>query len=846
MKEVRITSAGTNEKLERIADLVESALECKATEWPAFLDRECAGDSAMRAEVESLLRHYDQAWNFIETPILEMLPDTVDEDETGLTPGQNIDGYEILSLLSEGGMGEVYLAREAEVGRNVAIKLLKPGLSTSAILRGFRREERILANLNHPNIARFYGYGKTTEGRPYFVMEYVEGESINQYCDAQELATRERLSLFRNVCAAVHYSHQHLVIHRDIKPGNIIVTADGSPKLLDFGIAKLLDPTQSDTAAHTVTQLGAMTPEYASPEQIRGENVTTATDVYSLGVLLYELLTGQRPYKLKSRAADELAKAIDTQEPEKPSEAKRGDARGPKLLRGDLDNIALKALRKEPQRRYASVEQFSEDIRRHLEGLPVMARKDSFGYRAGKFIRRNKAGVAAGAAVFIVLLGGMATTLWEARAARAQRDRAAVEAAKAARVNEFLQGMFKAADPENKGSEAKVVDVLNDAARRVDAELAAEPEVLAEVHQTIGTTYLSLGLFDAAESQLRSAFDLNRKLFGEEHPATAKSMAYLGWVLYGKGNYAEAELLLRHSLNLQRGMGIARGHDLADTMFALGDLLRYQGNLKEAETLLTDCLADYRRVLGNENEYVATTLNSIALVHEAEGDQDGAEKIYRQSLEVFRQLPYRQRIRLPLTLTNLGLNLTLRGRYDEAESLLREAVDYDRSVVGDSSLVLARPLTALGQLYFERGDYVKAEQITSQALELQQRALPRDSPELTQALSLLGSIFTREGRPTKGEPLLRESLDIRRKALGNDHRLTRVIESALGECLTEQKRFAEAEPLLAESYEALKAILGERHPITVQSLRNIVKLYDSWNKPDQARPYRAKLRETSQ
>ncbi|HKP73831.1 MAG TPA: protein kinase [Pyrinomonadaceae bacterium] len=434
------------DRSEQVAELVESALDREPEEWPAFLEEACAGDERLRAEVESLLSHQERARGFIESPAFQFAAEMLVGTDGGLKAGQTLDGYEIKAMLGEGGMGEVYLAEDVKLRRKVAVKLVKRGLSTTDVLRRFRHEEQILANLSHPHIARLFGGGTTADGLPYFVMEYVEGQPVDKHCDAQKLSTIERLKLFRKVCAAVQYAHQHLVIHRDIKPGNILVTPEGEPKLLDFGIAKLLDLEHADANAHTVTLLGVMTPEYASPEQVRGANVTTTTDIYSLGVLLYELLTGHRPYRLKSRRPDEVARVICEEEPERPSTAvsrveevaeSNGAESKPitpesvssvrddqpdklrRRLSGDLDNIVLMAMRKDPQRRYASVEQFSEDIRRHLEGLPVIARKDTLAYRSRKFVKRHKLGVAAAALILLTLVAGIGMTLREKR--RAER-----------------------------------------------------------------------------------------------------------------------------------------------------------------------------------------------------------------------------------------------------------------------------------------------------------------------------------------------------------------------------------------------------------------------------------------
>jgi non-specific serine/threonine protein kinase/serine/threonine-protein kinase len=426
-----------------IDDLFAQAVELEEDDRQAFLaeasakHKTLAGEGVIN-EVAQLLRDYQSAEQegFLQQPLVS------EESAHTLAEGQEFEGYRILRLIGEGGMGEVYLAEDVELNRKVAIKLIKSHLKTRELLRRFRNERQILANLQHPNIAKLFQAGASRDGLPFFVMEYVEGRPIDQYADEEKLSVAARLKLFRAVCSAVSYAHQNLVVHRDIKPSNILVSGDGTPKLLDFGIAKLLHESEQQDA--TTTLLRVMTPEYASPEQVKGEPITTATDVYSLGVLLYELLTGQRPYKLKGRTLDEVSKAICEQEPLRPSTAasermrdeggrmKTGSAAlppsslipHPSVLRGDLDNIVLMALRKEPQRRYVTVEQFSEDLRRHLEGLPVSARKDTLSYRTAKFIQRNKVGVAAAALAVVAVIGGLVATLWEARVAKAQRGRA--------------------------------------------------------------------------------------------------------------------------------------------------------------------------------------------------------------------------------------------------------------------------------------------------------------------------------------------------------------------------------------------------------------------------------------
>ncbi len=415
-----------------VDELFGRAIELEPASRESFLAAEATRlGPGLVDEVKALLNDHDEAEanSFLRRPLIST---EANEPTPTLKAGQEFEGYQIVGLIAEGGMGEVYLAEDKGLARQVAIKVIKGNLKTKEILRRFQSERQILANLQHPNIAQLFEAGATPDGLPFFVMEFVEGQPIDKFANEHELSVTETLKLFRAVCSAVSYAHQNLVVHRDLKPGNIIVTKEREPKLLDFGIAKLLHEADAEQPDVTATLFRVMTPEYASPEQVKGEPITTATDVYSLGVLLYELLTGRRPYKLKRRTTDEITKAICEQEPEKPSAAvtrEHGDTetrgetkpksgiRNPKPLRGDLDNIVLKALRKEPERRYGSVEQFSEDIRRHLEGLPILARKATLSYRTSKFIKRNKIGVAAAALIFLTLGGGIVATTIEARRA---------------------------------------------------------------------------------------------------------------------------------------------------------------------------------------------------------------------------------------------------------------------------------------------------------------------------------------------------------------------------------------------------------------------------------------------
>jgi tetratricopeptide (TPR) repeat protein/predicted Ser/Thr protein kinase len=821
---------------ERLAEIVEAALERDAADWPSFLDESCGDDLPLWKEVESLLGYQKEATDFIETPAYQNHADSLAEESGELRPGDLLGEYKIISLLGEGGMGEVYLAEDSNLQRQVAVKLVKAGLGRADLVRHFQREERILAALTHPNIARLYGGAVTQNGLPYFVMEYVEGERLDSYCELRHLTIPERLQLFRKICAAVAYAHQHLVIHRDLKPSNIRVTKEGEPKLLDFGIAKLLD---DDTALveQTITLSNVMTPDYASPEQVRGEPMTTASDVYSLGVVLYELLTGKKPYRTKSRRLEEISRAVSEQEPTRPSTAAKDgnsklETRNSKFLKGDLDNIILMALRKEPARRYSSAGQFSEDIRRHLEGLPVIARRDTVGYRTSKFVARHRLAVAATGLVALAILGSLLIALWEARQARVQRDAAQ-------RINSFLQNMLLAAAPELKGIDVKVSDLLNEASTRAKTELASQPDVMADVLMTLGRTHISLGQLDKAEADLRAGLEASLKTNGELHPTTATTMGWLGLVLANRNKAAEGEQLSRKAVELQRRLHPHGHEDLAVALYALGYNLIGKGEPKAAQPLLKEASELIKKHLGETNGYYMTSLVMLALAHDKAGEADLAEPLYRQAIEVGGRVEPRYRVYLAQAQAFLGILLINKAAYPEAEAVLQQSETIYREVYGgDANYSVGSVKASLGLLYFLKGDYARAEDEARRALDLLRQYLGPEHFVTASAGATLGLTLTREGKAVEGEGYLREALAIRKKVLPPGDSMIPYAASALGECLTVQKRYAEAEPLLIDSYNELKSKLGDQEKRTVEARGRLAKLYDDWNKPDQAVRFR--------
>jgi tetratricopeptide (TPR) repeat protein len=823
------------EQAQRVAEIVEAALECDAADWPSYLDKSCGDDRALRAEAESLLGYQREANDFIERPAYQSNAEFFAEEGGELTPGELLGNYKVLSLLGEGGMGEVYLAEDLKLHRQVAIKLVKSGFGRASLIRHFQREERILAALTHPNIARLYGAAVNENGVPYFVMEYVEGERLDRYCESRKLSLPDRLLLFRKVCSAVAYAHQHLVVHRDIKPANIRVTAEGEPKLLDFGIAKLLDD-QSVPVEQTITLGAVMTPEYASPEQVRGDEVTTASDIYSLGVVFYELLTGQRPYRVKSRRPDEVARAIAEAEPQRPSttlaRGQESEIRNHRVLRGDLDNIVLMAMRKEPARRYASVAQLSDDIRRHLEGLPVVARKDTIGYRSAKFIRRHRVGVAAATLVALAIIAGLFAALWEARQARAQRD-------VAQRISTFLQDMLGAAAPEAKGIDVRVVDLLSDASTRARTELANRPQVMADVLMTLGKTYISLGLYDPAEANLRAALDASLKANGELNPTTASTMGLLGLALANLGKIAEGEQISRKAVDLQRKLHPGGHEDLGVALYALGYNLINKNEPKTAQLYLKEASELIRKHLGETHGYYMTSLVMLALAHERAGEVEVAEPLYRQAIDVGGRVESRYRIYLAQAQTFLGILLINKAAYSEAETLLQNGeITYSEVFGGDGNYSVAVVKANLGWLYFLKNDYAKAEEEDKKAIDLLRQYMGPEHPLTVSTAVTLGLTLTRERKAAEGEPYLREALAIRKKILPAADVLISSAASALGECLTAQKRYDDAESLLLKSYNELKAKLGNQDKRTTEARQRLAKLYEDWNKPEQAAQFR--------
>ena len=723
----------TPERWQQVKVILEQAVELEPTEQAAFVKTECLGDGDLLREVESLLSHNNTRANCLDGAALASIVASDPALNLNEYVGKEIGHYRIVRELGAGGMGTVFLAERADGAfeQQVALKLIKRGMDSEAILKGFFTELQILASLEHPNIAHLIDGGTTADGLPFFVMEYVEGETIVDFVARHGLDLDAKLRLFRHVCSAVTYAHQNLVIHRDLKPSNILVGKDGTPKLLDFGIAKLL---KSDISDGESTRNFIFTPEYASPEQVRSDKITTATDVYSLGVILYELLTGDRPYKAGGRNIGEVIRAICETEPERPSSIvsrpktgpndteqirgktkEAGSRAAPQALRGDLDNIILKALRKEPERRYSSVEQFSDDIKRHLEGLPVLATKDTWGYRASKFVSRNRVGAAAAGLVLITLIAGMSATLYQANVARNERLKAEQRFNDVRQLaNSFLFEFHDAIEnlsgstPARKLVVSRAVEYLD----KLAAESAGDPALQRElgtayekIGKIQGNSYFSnLGDTDGAMKSYTRSLEI-RQALADADPENREIQYELAISHRGVGDIHytvndlraglqsyENSLAILDRLAAAEPENIKFRSSLADILSRRGDIQGMEGypNLGD----IPGALESYRRVVTlaegllasepNHDEYkgdYATRLFYLARLQTATGDSKGAIVSGQKSIEILDSLAKANpdnaefRTRTMAAIASLRPALLNEGRTDEAVANAKRVIE---------------------------------------------------------------------------------------------------------------------------------------------------------------------------
>lgn len=852
-------------------------------ERDAWLSEATDGDADLEAAVRELMATEGED---------DGLEDVIRDAAVSLTPGagmKRVANYEIERLIGEGGMGDVFLASRADGAfeQKVAIKILGVRRPGRELVNRFRAERQILASLEHPNIARLIDGGETEAGIPYLVMEYVDGKPVDVYCDENKLGLRARLRLFLKICAAVQHAHQNLIIHRDIKPSNILVTSEGEPKLLDFGIAKILGPSLSDqTLVETMDSARLMTPRHASPEQIRGDKITVASDVYSLGVLCYELLSGLFPYELGSARAAEIEQAICDTDPAKPSarltHSVRSDtqladdiaaARSARIgelarqLDGDLDTIVLNAMHKEPDRRYGTVRQFAEDIDLYLGHRPVRARPDSFGYRASKFLRRNAFPVTVASAAVAVVVAG---TLFSFLRISSERDVAEAERAKAEAISGFMQDIFEVSDPaESRGEAISARQILETGSRRVRTELSDQPETQATMLRVLGDVYYSLGDWETSKAFYEDALAYFSREYGDGHPEVATASMALGVTVQYMGDLERAAELIDRAVELRESTYGRQSFELVEALTTRAFLRETIGDFIAAEADYRESLAIARRAAGGEDhEQVALAMSRLAGLYRILGRNDEAEPLLLDALAMQERVYGDEHPEISDTKRQLAGLLRETQRYEEAERLYLEVIDERERLLGPDSFELANVWNSYSQLLdakgdidgavrahktflgiYERqldgphasfaagynnfalllrrqGDLDGALEYYRMSLDMQdQSGLPPRHPNRSFPLGGITVVYLLQERYEDSAALSRQVLEMRREHFAESHRVISEIKSVLGAALTHTGDTAEAETWLIDAYSAFMSEYGESHPGTSEAAARLATLY---------------------
>lgn len=842
------------------------ALEHEGAERRRFVEDRCSGDPELAREVATLLNSSDSAEDFLGGMAARIGVPTDPEAYSQRLIGKRIGNYRIIRLIGRGGMGAVYLVErdDEQFEMQAALKLLPIGVNSPEARQRFLAERQILARLRHPSIASMVDGGVTDDETPYFVMEFIEGSPITEYCDEHRLDVAERLELFLHVCDAVQHAHQNLVVHRDLKPGNIFVTASGNVKLLDFGIARVMDEEGVDAMTTLTRRSRPMTVAYASPEQVRGESVTTSSDVYALGVLLYTLLSGRHPYRLPSSSPSEVERVICDEVPTAPStavahavQAREGEAacepsqratrpevtadlrsttvqRLRRVLTGDLDTIALTALRKEAHRRYASVSQLADDVRRFQQGLPVAAHKDTLVYRASRFVRRNKAGVAV-AGVIVALLAVLAGISIRFTMTTATQSRAiALEAEATDEVSTFLLDLFRFADADaTVGDTVTARAILGRGAEAIAERLADQPELRARMMHVLGLAYFNLGLTDDALPLHEEALMIRRELFPSDHADVAQSIETLAFDYRMRRNMAEAEPLYREAIAMRRRLN-DQPIKVAPNLEGLAMTIRDLDRPDTAVILMNEAIAIRRRSQGWEHPDMTQSLMGLAYVLRATEQIDSAKVLYEEVARRYRTMGDSAGALLGQTLNNLGYLHQVKGEYGESEEAYREALKLERTFGRPvNELTVMMNLASALDL---QGRHEEAKDLLLERIDVVGEHWPHDHWRTGQVLAVAAGALVRYGDTTAAEPLLRQTVDIYTTANGPDHGWTANARASLATALISLGQLAEAERLLLDAYDVLKD-LDAAGEWTAGTRAQLARLYREWGRPEDAKLY---------
>ncbi len=876
-----------------LQSIFQQAVALPQEDRKEFLDRVCDGNLDLRNEIEALLIA-DQSQESVDSPLkLDMA--NLDSKLVGSV----IDDWKIIRQIGVGGMGTVFLAHRhtTDFQQSAALKLVKKGMDSEAVVQRFQQERKILASLNHKNIAKLLDGGMTQDGRPYFVMEHVDGLPITQYCDQHRLNISQRLNLFRAVCSAVHHAHKNLIVHRDLKPSNIIVTGSGDLKLLDFGIAKLLDDSENQQFTRTGMQLH--TPAYASPEQLINDPITTASDIYALGILFYELLTGRRPFEIK-RSEQEFRELVLTGQPVKPSDAvteivsitnktqtaetisqcRSTRVQGLKrTLAGDLDTICMMAMHREADRRYTSASEFASDIQRHLDGLPVSARPDSRIYRLNKFIKRNKASVSiASLAVLSIIL----ITIFYTSQLKLQRDIAIKERQKSEEVVRFVTGLFEYSKPSRRlGKDISAKDLLDEGANRIQFELVDQPLVQQTLKQVLGEVYYKLGQEQKALDLLTDALAKQRELLGENHLDVATTKLVLALVHQDRGNYDFAAELLSQALQTKKKLLGELHFDVAEVLSVFAYMEQMRGGYPQAETYFKKGLDISEQLSNGDNVYLAKLTKQLGGFYRYLDRNSEAEPLLRKALamqvRIYQGGPHPD---INSTKRELAALLRSTGEYQESKRLYLEVIESRTKILGPDHPELGNTWNSYSLLLTRMDDYEGALAANIRFIEILKRAYSEATPSLAAAyfnqasmlrdldryseaikhyrlasetqdlvglpekhvhrafpIAGIASVYVDQKNYAEATQLYRKVLALRRESLSDDHKTVIDAKNSLGGALTGLKRYKEAEELLLESYQQSLKTRGSKDGRTQRAMRKLIELYKASGQSNQVEEF---------
>ena len=876
-----------SERWQKIQTVFHGAADLPETEQQNFLKTECGDDAELLSEVTAMLHHDANGGSLLDRGLAGVAHATVAQPVPEYLASKEFGPYRIVKLLGEGGMGVVYLAERKDIGSEVAIKVLRDAWLSPARRERFASEQRTLAQLSHPSIARLYDAATLDDGTPYFVMEYVEGVPLTEYCRNHKSSIEERLKLFRLVCEAVEHAHSHAVIHRDLKPSNILVKDDGSVRLLDFGIAKQLESLDLPID-QTMTGLRLMTPAYAAPEQVRGERVGINTDVYSLGVILFELLTGQLPFDLSNLTPVEAATIIASHEPGRPSatvkRATNLEAHSPALAVGkaawaDLDVLCLTAMHKDSRRRYRSVEALVRDVDHYLNAEPLDARADSLPYRTAKFIRRNQSAVATVALVFVVIVG--LVTFFTLRLAKA-RDAAMAEAARTQRIQRFMTNLFQGGDAAAGPADSLRVVTLLDRGVTEAKSLTSDPKVQAELYLNLGGIYQKLGKFDQANSLLQSALDQRKALFGADspevaesltalgllrsdqakledaeqltrqglemdrrhlpgdHPAVAKALLAYGRVLAQRGSYDQAIPALNEAVRIESAPGVAPT-DLAASLSVLADAQYSAGHYDICDALYRRLLDMHRRLYGDHHPLVAKDLGNLGSVKEDLGYYSEAEQFDRQALAIAESYYGKDHTDTATYLTMLGRSLEYQNKFDPAVETLQQALAIQERVYGHAHPAVAEIINELGNVASMRNNYDEAESRFQQVVEIYRSVYGDHHYLVAIALSNAAYVYVNKKEYARAEPMFRDVVRRFTESLGPENVNTGIARIKLGRTLLRESKYQEAEVETRAGYEVLIKQTSPSNSYIRAARKDLIADYDALKQPALAARFRAEL-----